>query len=254
MRHRLNDITLYYYSKEYSEKDFTIRQNLVSALYLFFSDNYKPKGTTRISVSLRDDEDCIIGYFGSILSVDACFDELNYWKSTIKEQNQIILDTIHRIAILCADKYNWDKSIFEIAYQKTLASGFIYKEEKARKTSKDKNHQASLLIEKNGQNTTISVQFFNKSGELLNTVELLISYPSWFYEEIIKSNKWFNNNEFGLHTKGEELIIKASISSLKSETIFNPIGDTREQLEGYLRNITYKENTDREDYIKWANR
>jgi len=111
MSYKLYDITLYYSAETHKEKEFTIRQNLVSDLYVSFLNNYKPKGTTRVSVTLKN-EDHIVGYYGSILSVYAYFNEAAYWSSTAIEQNQIMLDTVHRIAILCADKYNWDKTVF----------------------------------------------------------------------------------------------------------------------------------------------
>lgn len=241
MSHKLYDITLYYYSQTYNEGDLAFRQNLVSDLYVLFLDNYKPKGTTRISVTLKD-EDYVTGYFGSILSVYAYFDEVKYWGSNTDEQNRIILNTVHRIAILCADKFGWDKSVFQNAYKKVLASGFVYKQEQKRKFSKDRNHQASLLIEKDGRHTITSVLFYDKKGNLLKTIELLKSlHNSWFHEGITKNNKWFSNSEFGIYIKKEELVIKVSLDHLNKEIIISPKINSREKLEGYLERITYTE-------------
>ena len=78
MSHKLYDITLYYYSQTYNEGDLAFRQNLVSDLYVLFLDNYKPKGTTRISVTLKD-EDHITGYAGSILCVYAYLNDDLSW-------------------------------------------------------------------------------------------------------------------------------------------------------------------------------
>ena len=77
--------------------------------------NGYPK-TSRISVQLTE-KDQIRGYFGSILSADAKFDKNNFWKLSDKEQNKVILETVHRVALMCADKYEWDKNVFEKAYQ-----------------------------------------------------------------------------------------------------------------------------------------
>lgn len=115
MSHKLNDITLYYNPKGEIAKKFTLRQNMVSDLYVQFLNKYKPKGTSRISVELTN-EDKIRGCFGSILLAGAKFDKEDYWKKSEIEQNMVILDTVHRIAILCADEYNWDKQVFQKAY------------------------------------------------------------------------------------------------------------------------------------------
>lgn len=240
MYNKLYDITLYYPSGGYNVSGFTIRQNLVSGLYVSFL-NYKPKGTTRISVELAD-KDQIIAYFGSILCVRADFDITAYWKCSQDEQNQIILDTVHRVALFCADRYGWDKSFFEKAYKKVLENNFIDCQESLRKFSKDKKHQASLLFDKNGKSSVISVLFRDNVGELVSTVELFKSYhDSWFHERLTKNYKWFNNREFGVYIKNEELVIKASLDNPSSETIINPGKYSRERIEAYLTQITYAE-------------
>jgi len=250
MSYKLYDITLYYSAETHKEKEFTIRQNLVSDLYVSFLNNYKQKGTTRVSVTLKN-EDHIVGYHGSILSVYAYFNEAAYWSTSAIEQNQIILDTVHRIAILCADKYNWDKTVFQDAYLKVIASGFIYKQEQKRKLSRDKKHQAALLLQKNGAITIISVQFYDEKSNLIRSTELFRSFHAdWFYSGIIKNNKWFNNREFGVYARKEELIIKASLYDLSAEIIITPGIHTREDIERLFRRISYSE-LDRPEYLKW---
>jgi len=241
------DITLYY-----DAKDFTLRQNLVSELYVMFLNGYKPKGTTRISVTLDDDEeDYITGYFGSILSVYAKFDKPGYWKSNAAQQNQFILDTIHRIAILCADKYGWDKPVFESAYQEVLESGFVYKQEQKRKLSKDKMHHASLLLNKDGIMATLSAMFYAKNGQLIKSVELVKTFRhSMFYNVLLKNNKWFNNREFGIHAKNEELIIKASLDYEEAKIIITPGFYSADDLEAYLKDIVYSDIVTVPDLLK----
>jgi hypothetical protein len=246
------DITLYYHPKNGDKKDFPIRNNLISDLYIDFLDGYKPKGTTRISVDIGG-EDYITGYFGSILCAVVAFNEKEYWLSAPAGQNKIVLDTIHRVAIFCAEKYGWDKAVFERAYCKVLECGFIYKKELKKKLSKDKKHQASLLLEKNGESTIISVNFYNFKEEFLKSVELLKSFQDAMFYGKITTNKWFNNLEFGIYTKNDEIVIKASLENERSETVITPLNYTRERLEGYLRRITYQEFADESDYIKWAN-
>jgi hypothetical protein len=252
MGYGFHDITLYYLSENGNDKDVAVRNCLISDLYIDFLDGYKPKGTSRISADIGS-ADRIKGYFGSILSAEVKFNDTEYLSSPPDVRNKIVLDTIHRVAILGAKKYGWDKGVFDNAYCKVLECNFIYKKELKKKFSKDKKHQASLLLEKNGEWTMISASFYDFNGEFLKSVALLKSFQSsWFYEKI-KSNKWFNNLEFGIYTKNNELVIKASLGKESSETVITPITTSRERLEGYLRRITYQEISSEADYIKWAN-
>lgn len=66
------DITLYRQSENSNNKDFAIRNNLISDLYIDFLNGYKPTGTTRISADIGTVDD-VRGYFGSILCVDVYF-------------------------------------------------------------------------------------------------------------------------------------------------------------------------------------
>ncbi len=254
MSYGFYDITLYGNSEYINNRVFAARNNLISDLYIDFLSGAKPKGTTRISADIGTEDD-VKGYFGSILRVDVYFNEKEYQLSPPKKQDQIILDTIHRIAILCAEKYGWDKTIFDQAYWKVIESDFTYKKELKKKFSNDKKHQASLLLEKDGNSATISVNFYDPKGEFIKSVELLKSFHhEMYYKKALTNNKWFSNLDFGIHLRDQEIIIKGSLEKPGSETILKPIKNTREELGGYLRLITYREFKDRLDFVNWANR
>jgi hypothetical protein len=241
MSHKLDDITLYYYPKGEIAKNFTLRQNMVSDLYVQFLNKYKPKGTSRISVELSD-EDRVRGYFGSILLVDAKFNKEDYWKRNDFEQNKVILDTIHRIATLCADEYNWDKDVFQNAYVKVIESNFNFKVELKRKLSKTKRYYASISIVKDVEKAMIFCSFYNSDQELINKVKLIDTFQhEMFYGGIVNNNKWFSDEEFGLYTKGEELIIKAFVNQKEPQINIIPKVNNREEIEGYLKRMTYAE-------------
>ncbi len=249
MRYNFYDITLYRRSGNNDDGIFTTQNNLISDLYIDFFDGYKPPGTTRICVDIGN-EDYIRGYHGSILGAEVAFDENDYQTSSVHQQHQIILDTIHSIAIFCADKYGWDKTVLNNAYKKVIKCGFIYKKELKKRLSKDRKHYAALLLENDGKSTIISVIFYNLKGELLNTVELLQSFR---HHNLITHHNWLNNQEFGLQLKNKQLVIKASLNKNDAETEIKPAMHTIEELEGYLRLITYRKLTDRGDYVSWAN-
>jgi hypothetical protein len=254
MSHKLTDITLYYYFEDDFSQKFTLKQNVISDLYVQCLIGYKPPKTSRLSVELTDVEDRIIGYFGSILSIKAQFNESTFWVLTDKEQNQEILNTIHRIALLCAEEYNWEKCVFQNAYDKVIQLDFKYEIQGKKKFAPDRKHKATIQLEKNEINSTISVVFYDKLGSKIKSVELLKSFQNaMFYGKIINKYKWFNNNEFGLYTKDEELVIKASLVENKCEVIINPKKNSLEEIQGYLRSVTFQEISNQDEIVKWVN-
>lgn len=254
MSRKLNDITLYYSPTGERAKKFTVRQNLISSLYTHFLGSYKPLRTSRISITL-DEIDSAGEYFGSILSPSAKFDKELYWKLSEGDKNRVILETIHRVVLLCAKKYGWDITVFENAHVKVLKSNFRYEIEKQKKQSKDKKYKAAIQVSKNLDSTTISVAFYDKSNNFLKSVEILKSFQhEMFYGKMIRNSRWFNNTEFGIYTTNDELIIKAALDSDKSKTIITPKTNTRKELENRLKQITYREIDGQDDLINWANR
>lgn len=255
MSNRLHDITLYYNGSGEIAKEFAMKQNLVSDLYVQYLNGYKPPKTTRISVTL-DDEDEVSGYFGSsILSVYAHFDQDEFWTLTDEEQKTYILSTVHRIALFCADKHDWDKEIFESAYKKVIEVDFKYEFRFKKKSSPNRQHKACIQLNKNEKYATLSVVFFNKSETEIKLLELLKTFQhEMFYSNFIKKNKWLNNQTFVIYTSNEEILIKASLDKEKSEIIIDPKKNSLEELEGYLRSITYREFKSHDDYVEWANK
>lgn len=253
MSHRLYDITLYYYGEEELGKRFTLKQNMVSDLYVHFLDGYKPPKTSRISVQLST-EDNPGGHIGSILGASAKFDSKQYWELDDGGQKRVILDTVHRIALLCAEHYGWNTTPFEAAYKKVLAADFDYCVEGAQKTSRDRSYSATIRIQKNEKYASISAVFFKKDGHVEKVVELLRSFQhEMFYGGLTRRYKWFNSREFGMYSSGEQIVIKASLDHNDAVTTITPKTTDREELEGQLRRMTYVDFKSDEERISWAN-
>lgn len=234
MKHRLNDITLYYPDSKRKNK-FTPKQNLVSDLYIRFLEGYKPPKTTRISVDLSNETDSIIGFFGSILVAKAQFNKEEFWNLSDHGQNLMILKTIHRIALICCSKYEWNKEIFEKSYNKVIQSKFLYAFEHKRKHSKSRKFKAALYVQKDEICTTISVTFYDKLDRKIKTIELFKSFQNpMFYSHLIQNNKWFSNTEFGVHAFNGEFTIRASLEAEKSATVIIPEKYSKEELYGHL--------------------
>jgi hypothetical protein len=253
MSHRLYDITLYYYPEGPEARRFTLMQNIVSDLYVQFLDGYKPPKTSRISVRLAEADDPG-RHFGSILSPTAEFDKERYWKLDAAAQKRMILDTVHRIARLCAAHFDWSIDPFNKAYQEVLDANFEYCLESKPKASRDRKHSATVRLQKNESHAIISAVFRDRDGKEKRVVELLRSFQHpMFYGELMRGYKWFNNHEFGLFTPGEEITIKASLDSDTATTTITPQDTPREHLEGQLRRATHRVFDTEEERIRWIN-
>src|SRR5690606_19232748 len=117
------------------------------------------KGTSRISATLSDVNDHFF-YAGSILTVYRKFNYEIFWTLCLQEQKKMILDTLHGTAIACADKYGWDKSVFENAFKTVLEKNFEFKIESEKKNSRDRKHKASTVKEVLQDKTIIYVRFY----------------------------------------------------------------------------------------------
>jgi hypothetical protein len=257
MSRKLSDITLYYPETGEEARQFTLKQNLISELYVQSLNAYKPPGISRISVNLSKNDQVYNLKNSSVLRVDIRFDTAGFWKHSPVEQQQVILETIHRVAMLCVETLGWDQVPFEHAYQEVLRRNFVYEIEGKATTSPDRQYKAAIRISKNEEWSELSVVFYNKQGDQIKTVELVKTLSSaLFYGEIVKNTRWFNTREFGVHAYNEELILKASLDSEDSIVVFSPSEYDREFLEGYLQQISYTANAEEraKNRAKWANR
>lgn len=254
MSHKLNDITIYHEFEDDRAKNFGERKHIISDLYVQYLNGYKPPKTSRITVDFAK-KDEIIGYFGSILHVQIYFDTEKYLASSENQKNKIILNTIHKVALMCTEKFDWEKDYFLNAYNRVIQANFKYQLQRKIKNSRDRKHKATIELTKDYTCTTISVVFYDNDNNKIKTVEVLKSFLyELSYGGIIKKYKWFNNREFGLYTKNEELTLRASLDHDKAEININPINSDKEILEGYLRRITYRAFKNNKEYVEWVSK
>ena len=228
------------------------KNNVISDLYIHYLKPYSTQNVERIIIELGDSES--IGEVGRVVVLYLKFDINQFLLLDDNEQNKVVLNTIHKAAMLCAEKFGWDENAFLDAYNLVISANYIYKVETPKKTSRDKKHKASLLIEKNETNTILTVLFYDNQERLINTVELLQTFNSGgFHIPIIKKLKWFDNFSFGVSLLNKQLVIRASLSELKTLTDITPNDLPIEEIQGTLTQITYQYLPDRKSRIAWAN-
>ena len=252
MSHKLQDITLYYPDSQNQKlsKTFSGRSHVVTDLYVHFLNAYKPPKTSRVSVELGTDNNSMF-YFGSILRLYHPFDKDQFWQLPEIEQKREILEMAHKVALRCCNEYNWDKEVFEQAYQKVLAVNFRYEIELKKKLSPNRKQKACLVLEKNERCAIISSLFLNSSNERLNKVELFrLPQHEMFYGSIIKKSRWFGI-DFGISECEGELRITGNSESTERTVEYLPNNYTQDRLMRALNQLTCPEINSREEYEAW---
>ncbi len=202
-----SDITLYAETRykndtpEYWEE--RALQNYISDLYVSKMYGYKPPNTTRVSI--------VPSYHkiwnrtwtdGSLKSIAPEFIYEKYLNLDKRGKYQYVLDIIHSCMIQLSEEYKWDEAVFERAYKEVLENNFQFKIEYPAKVSRDKKKSAELCIEKTDLVTSLYVTFLIK--ENFKTVKLFDKRNWWWYDSIyklVKTNKWFDNDRFGIYYK-----------------------------------------------------
>jgi hypothetical protein len=103
-----------------------------------------------------------------------------------------------------SEEYNWDKSIFEKAYQKVVESKFAFSIDYPTKLSRDKKKVANLRIEKN--ETITSGYAMIHIDASTSKIKLFDKKNWWWYDGaclLAKHAKWLDTDKFGIsYAKG----------------------------------------------------
>lgn len=258
MTRKLRDITLYCYdSTNELNKQFTTRQNVIADLYVHFLNGYKPPKTTRLSVTLRDQEEILNKpyHLGSIAHAEIHFNKATFWNNAVEDQKRIILDAIHSAALSCIEHFGWNKDFFIRSHKRVLDANYVFKTESQLKLSPDKRLQAGVTIEKTEEKTIIRASIHDRAGKPLYEIPLFESFQSdMFYGGMVKYFKWFGNDEFGVYSKTGQIKIIADLKTGKSRTCIEPKTTPREELEAQLRSILFTDVKTHADMVAWMNK
>lgn len=215
------DITLYIPTSyttgttEYIEEISLI--NFVSDLYVQNMNGYKPPKISRITIQPA--------YYqiwdrtwktGSIVAIAPFFSHEEFSSLDKYGKYKYILDIIQTSTIQLSDEYEWDKTVFENAYRKTLNSDFKFRIEYPTKQSKDKKKSGVLVITKNETVTSVYVEIY-VDGSVM-TQKLFDKKNWWWYDcvyYLARHSKWFDTDRFGISYGKGKIDIWYSISENK---------------------------------------
>lgn len=219
----LYDIAIYYDGNVIKDApddwDFRKTVNYIADFYHDRLNGYKPKKTGRICIHLGPAKNWDApNYSGAVCSYDNIINENKYLSLSKKEKYRYILDLLHSTVTEIADTYNWDRSVFNDAYNHILESDFTFEKHYPEKRSKDKKHQGQVILTKTEDRSTLSVLI--KSGDITKR-EILLEKRNWYWYDstyaLAKNAKWLDNSSFGLYKKGKNCYF----SIAKNKTISN---------------------------------
>ena len=211
------DITLYAptpYSNDspqYWEE--TSLHSYISDLYVRNMRGYKPPNATRICIQP--------GFYGiwdrtwkngSIFSIACEFSHDKYESLNTHGKYRYTLDIIQEAMIQLSQEYNWDKSVFQNAYQEILTSNFVFSIDYPKKMSRDKRKLANLRVEKTETMTFAYVIIENDKS--IKKIKLFEKRNSYWYDcvyTLVQHSKWLDSNKFGIFYSKAPLEIFYSI-------------------------------------------
>lgn len=205
----LYDITIYYDGKVIKDtpKDWDFRHtvNYIADFYHDRLNGYKPPKTGRICITLGPTKNWDKpNYFGSICNYDNIIDEAKYLSLSKKGKYKYILDILHSTISELADFYNWDKNIFNNAYNHIIENDFKFEKTYPEKKSKDRKNIGQVILTKTEEKSTLSVLITIGTS---TRKEKLLEKRNWYWYDssydIAKLCKWIDNHSFGINKSGK---------------------------------------------------
>lgn len=199
-----SDITLYIptpYSPnnpQYWEE--TSLHNFISDLYVRKMHGYKPPNASRVCI-----QPAYYGIWnhawknGSIFSIACKFSRDKYESVDTLGKYRYTLDVIQEAMTQLSDEYNWDKSVFENAYQEIITSNFAFTIDYPKKISRDKRKHANLRVEKT--ETTTFAYAIIENDKAIRKIKLFEKRNSYWYDcvySLAQHSKWLDSNKFGI--------------------------------------------------------
>ena len=187
--------------------------NFVSDLYVQNMNGYKPPKTSRITIQPAYHNSWNRTWKnGSIVAIAPFFSHDEFSLRDKYGKYKYILDLIQTATTQLSDEYQWNKEVFENAYNKTLGGNFKFRIEYPSKLSKDRKKSGVLVIEKT---ETITSAYVNVDiNGIITTKKLFDKKNSWWYDcvyYLARHNKWFDNNRFGIGFRKGKIDIWYSI-------------------------------------------
>jgi hypothetical protein len=231
--------------------DYSIRATLIFSKNLDYSKTLSRK---RVNIHLSDEER--IHTDGPIKSI--------WIKNTLNtafefgdvEKINAFLKIIYHSVMTIAEVEGWDTKSFEKAYELSLVDNGNLVWHTQPKANKNRSLKARIRIslDKEGKVPIVAEFFDNKLNfqfEVL-IIDTFLHFVDW--ERVFEKPIWLDNEKFGFSLLNSQLVIFANSTLRQSETIISEKNWNREEIEGRLRQLTYRRFTSDKEFVEWVNK
>jgi len=219
-----------------NRRNFNILCGVIAQTYSIYQYS-KIEGLNKVFINLTDNPEIrdivydFKGFFG-VCHIDRIFNFNKHFEKPLKLRKKEILDTLHHSILMMCDKFNFDKTPFDTAYQKVIENNFEYRNVMNKMASaKNRQHKAGIEVDLKEDGAQINVLFTNKNSQPVVRRELIkLKADYYFINQLINKGKWLDNERYMVSDKNEVANFIAQLNSDKVELQICPRNTTTEQV------------------------
>lgn len=184
---------------------------------------------------------------GSIKSIWKYLDQSQICQNDERTNKELFLDLITECFLEIADDLGWDKDKINEARETSLREKLEFEYISKTRFNKLKTFKASLKLKLKAGRVSIYIIFSDKNNAARNEVHIIdtfLHHVSWF--RMFKEAKWISDKEFGFVFSNE---VTLSCSLDGKSGLWNH--QCTEKELGFIKSLTYKKLTAREQRVDW---
>ena len=228
-----------------------IRATLIFSKHLGYN-----KSLARKRVNIHLDNEDRIHTDGSTMSI--------WVKSNIESATQnsdlagteVFLKIIYTSLMTIGKMEGWDTSSFEKAYSRSLADkgNFVWYSKPVANKSRTLKARIRISLDKDGK-VPIVAEFFDSKLNYQFEI-LIIDTFSHFVDgqNVFEKPAWLDGENFGFKFLNSQLLVFANSIARASNIHVTEKDWNREQIEGRLRQLTYRRFSNDKEFAEWANK
>lgn len=176
------------------------------------------KGVSKVNIDFTDYPDMEgISKFDSILTITELFPICIFDQKNMAEKIELLISETYRCLKLIYQYLNLDVAQLDDGYVKIVSNPhqLVTTLIGGAKLNKNRSISADVTAEYFLDSTEIKLNFQNKSNGVISCIPLFKIGPGvLFYNGLLKTSKWIDNNIFELTNKTREITFRVTIDGL----------------------------------------
>jgi hypothetical protein len=213
----------------------------------------KKLARVRVNIHLGDEEKIFPkGGIKSIWMKDLF--EVNSETTDLENINHT-LAIIHKGVRAIGELEGWDLNQIDEAYSKSIASNGNFEWTSPLKLNKARTMKGGIRLELDKACVKVSAAIFDKKENFQFTTKLIDTSSHFIdWERPFSKPLWLDNEKFGFSLINDQLLLFVNTLSQKAETTIHEKNWTKEELEGQLQRLTFREFANDKELKIWVNK